>query len=564
MVYSRQMRMASSVRLDELLDGLDIESLRVLTPGTRLDGVVRAVVIADVETVNSLPPGALVLAPGVAGHATGVIAALDRASAAGAAGIALRESIWSAAAAAGVPPETPLPVIGVPDDLGWGELYELLTAMLSTTGRIQSTHSTCRPTAAPLFSFADAVALSLGGAVTIEDPQAEVLAYSNVDGQAIDPPREEAILLRRVPLTEHNRALYLELSRTHGPVWFETDGEQLPRLAMPVRAGAQILGFLWVVDGGGGLAYDAAEVIVDAARMAAVHLVRERALDDVGRRTHRDALRRVLDGARDRRLLALLGLDGEQAVGLLAAAKVPGASETDDPAAGWLLDFVALSARARYPDARAVSLGGVAYVLVGTDRERPRHLASIGRSIIERSAGRVDLQIGVTTAPSALEAGAARREADYLLSALSARNDLPAVATIDEVRSLVVLAELADVACERPTLLAGPVRSMLDPAEDMPDWCAPTLRAYFSCFGNLSAAASELSVHPNTLRYRLGRITEVLRVDLDDPDERLVLALQLRLLEARRFRTVPDDEQEACVEQIFGSGNGRLQATGAL
>ncbi|MGW2222615.1 helix-turn-helix domain-containing protein, partial [Nonomuraea sp. NPDC001684] len=42
-------------------------------------------------------------------------------------------------------------------------------------------------------------------------------------------------------------------------------------------------------------------------------------------------------------------------------------------------------------------------------------------------------------------------------------------------------------------------------------------------------AAEALSLHPNTLRYRLRRIGEL--IALDEPDVRLVLGLQLRLAE---------------------------------
>jgi DNA-binding PucR family transcriptional regulator len=56
-----------------------------------------------------------------------------------------------------------------------------------------------------------------------------------------------------------------------------------------------------------------------------------------------------------------------------------------------------------------------------------------------------------------------------------------------------------------------------------------TLRAYLDAFGDVTVAAKLLAVHPNTLRYRLDRITRLADLNLDDPDERLVLALELRL-----------------------------------
>jgi hypothetical protein len=36
-----------------------------------------------------------------------------------------------------------------------------------------------------------------------------------------------------------------------------------------------------------------------------------------------------------------------------------------------------------------------------------------------------------------------------------------------------------------------------------------------------------MSVHPNTIRYRLRRVRKLTGIDLDDPDDRLVAWLQL-------------------------------------
>jgi len=63
-----------------------------------------------------------------------------------------------------------------------------------------------------------------------------------------------------------------------------------------------------------------------------------------------------------------------------------------------------------------------------------------------------------------------------------------------------------------------------------------TLRAWLDAFGDVVTAAGTLFVHPNTFRYRLRRVVEVAEVDLDDPDQRFALMLQLRVLrpEVRR------------------------------
>ena len=49
--------------------------------------------------------------------------------------------------------------------------------------------------------------------------------------------------------------------------------------------------------------------------------------------------------------------------------------------------------------------------------------------------------------------------------------------------------------------------------------------------GDIAAVAQRLHVHPNTVRYRVRRIEKLLSTSLDDPDDRLVLALGLRATE---------------------------------
>ena len=45
--------------------------------------------------------------------------------------------------------------------------------------------------------------------------------------------------------------------------------------------------------------------------------------------------------------------------------------------------------------------------------------------------------------------------------------------------------------------------------------------------GDVRTAAARLTVHPNTLRYRLRRASEVAGIDLDDPSARIVHHLHL-------------------------------------
>ena len=58
-----------------------------------------------------------------------------------------------------------------------------------------------------------------------------------------------------------------------------------------------------------------------------------------------------------------------------------------------------------------------------------------------------------------------------------------------------------------------------------------TLRHLARCSYHYRTAADELFAHPNTLRYRVARITELTGLDLADPEDRLRIELALRVLD---------------------------------
>jgi purine catabolism regulator len=64
-----------------------------------------------------------------------------------------------------------------------------------------------------------------------------------------------------------------------------------------------------------------------------------------------------------------------------------------------------------------------------------------------------------------------------------------------------------------------------------------TLEGFFAANGNLAKAATDLDVHRNTLVYRLERISELTGLDLEDPDNRLILHLSLKV--QRVLATLP-------------------------
>jgi PucR C-terminal helix-turn-helix domain len=82
-----------------------------------------------------------------------------------------------------------------------------------------------------------------------------------------------------------------------------------------------------------------------------------------------------------------------------------------------------------------------------------------------------------------------------------------------------------------PRLLEGLRRRRLAPLERASAGVRPalreTLRSWLVHMGDTHRVAAELQVHPQTVRYRLGRLRELFGAQLDDPDVRLELLLAL-------------------------------------
>jgi DNA-binding PucR family transcriptional regulator len=73
------------------------------------------------------------------------------------------------------------------------------------------------------------------------------------------------------------------------------------------------------------------------------------------------------------------------------------------------------------------------------------------------------------------------------------------------------------------------VEASLAPLKGLRPWAEPTVEAYLARQGRIKETARELGVHPNTVKYRLGRLRAPLAGMLQDPARATELLLALRL-----------------------------------
>jgi DNA-binding PucR family transcriptional regulator len=426
-------------------------------------------------------------------------------------------------------------VVAVEPRARWERLYQLVNHVLEHHG---DRGDPVDDSGTDLFGLAQSLADRIHGMVSIEDAQSQMLAYSASNDEA-DELRRLSILGRAGP-PEHLEWIdqwgIFHALRSSSEVVRVAERPELglrPRLAIGIyqpptdaRRPPVFAGTIWVQQGSQPLADDADEMLRGGAVLAARIMFRLAARPS----TH------------VRRVQQLLGLTDGEPADVTAIARELGLA-ADDAAAliGWdtsntgarharLADVLALSASAFRRDAQVASRGSRIYVLL------PQ--SATGRSVTSWVRGtigalRTELGLELRAAIAAPVAGlaqvaAARAEVDRVLDSAERHPvSIGQVTSLAEARTTVLLDEIVNLVGTDERLVDPRIRDLhaRDPM------LAETLRAYLDSFGDISAAAEWLQVHPNTVRYRVRRIEKLLSTSLADPDVRLVFSLGLRVAE---------------------------------
>lgn len=132
----------------------------------------------------------------------------------------------------------------------------------------------------------------------------------------------------------------------------------------------------------------------------------------------------------------------------------------------------------------------------------------------------------IVVGPTVPHLFAAGRSARAALSGLAAASAWPSAPRVLDADALLPERALAGDPPARRTLIDGVFQPLSSPAQ------APlldTVTAYLECGGSLEATARALFVHPNTVRYRISRITETIGYDPTQPREAWAIRIGLSL-----------------------------------
>ncbi|HTR75181.1 MAG TPA: helix-turn-helix domain-containing protein [Solirubrobacterales bacterium] len=139
---------------------------------------------------------------------------------------------------------------------------------------------------------------------------------------------------------------------------------------------------------------------------------------------------------------------------------------------------------------------------------------------LARAAAEVRLTLGPSVAP------AAAGESWALASALSrATIDGDSLLRVDDNLAALLLLESRELAGRIAARRLAPLEELTPKAQGR---MRETALAHLRHDGNAVAMAAEMHVHPQTARYRISRLRELLGEQLDDPDARFELQLALR------------------------------------
>ncbi|MFJ3727161.1 PucR family transcriptional regulator [Streptomyces sp. NPDC090045] len=530
-----------SATLGDVLDGAGPAGIRVLTAPAGLGVPVRGTVIYDAGDRIAESPGGLLLLVGVDPSDPRALALPAQAAARGCTVAVIKRRGQDMGPFVGAAERHGVAVLAAEDDLPWRNIDAVLSCAL--TGAGTSTVLGAVPVGGELYALTDHLASVVGGAAVVEDLARRVIAYSSVPGVRIDAPRERGILRRRIedlPDLPLQRRQYQRVLASQTVVRFPAMGAELPRAAVAVRAGTVPLGTLWVIEPEEGISEEGVAALSETAQLVAPHLLRLLNLPEAERRLRRETFLTLLDsGSVPEEACSLLGIRTGIPFRLLAFAP-PGTAAGGESfpvstaALATVLEHaeseLARHAAAHRPDVTVAASGGVVFVLLpySTEEGDGRRFAEGALAALRRAVSpgmRAALSRPCRDAAASVSL---RRETEAILRAtVDAPAGAPAT-TVEEVRHRILLDRIGDELQRNPWLRLSGIDELVAHDSEQGTSYGASITAWLDELGDIATAANRLRVHPNTLRHRLRRARELFALDLDDPDVRLAVWLELR------------------------------------
>lgn len=467
--------------------------------------------IADASEQVSSDAGDLVLAVGF----SDVEELLGRLDQTPAAGVVVRRAWADSVELRGACEAADLTLLSLAEGATWSVTAGVLRTIIDASASGQGWPNAPDQVYADLFGMADIVSSIVMAPVTIEDANSRIVAYST--GQEdVDEARMASIFGRQVPqrIRDHFRSLGVirRLSRTDEPFYVPADGGIRGRYIIPVHVGHEWLGSVWALtDAAAPVERD--RELHSATELIALHLLRMRAQGTMAQQAQADRLRGALRGG------SALPDAGE---GPWRVAVLQGPDEVVELEARREL-WVAVARRSGWRQPLITDYGERVYAVLRADGEEPGTLPWVSALVGAERDNQAMIAITVGGPVDSFEDLAASRLTAEELDRLEGC-DVP-VTTLEGAWARLTLARAVEGLAPHPAI--SPLHGYLERDGDPEGTDVDTLEAVIDHWGEPKRAARQLGVHPNTVRYRLTRLTSAIEVNLEDAAQRLALRLEI-------------------------------------
>ncbi|WP_426976302.1 PucR family transcriptional regulator [Pseudarthrobacter sp. O4] len=434
--------------------------------------------------------------------------------------------------------DTGMALFRASDSVPWNQLAEIMDAAVIPHRQSGRTLVDIRP--GDLFDLANTVAAQAGGAIAIADPEQTILAYSTLPDQPIDETRRSSILRLHVPHSVQTDRDYRRVHAASNALNVATEDPLLRRTAIAIRAGDSVLGSLWLLELAEHHNEDANRILREAANVAALHILHKRTTYVSNLTRQIDLVQPLLFEPKRAELAAIrLGIPAASvrvaALGIWPSDAI--AAETLQSRLR-LFDTIRTACAIRLPSAVCGLSDNIVYIVLPQTTESSRQFQRSAILKIVQNARRllsrpVLAALGVAATIDRL--AESRVNAELVLSELVrnvaegriAADSDEIVADDDSLGSRLQLRQIVSSLTTSGQLPGAHALRIAEYDEQHKKSFEETLHAYLSCGGNAIDAAKALDVHVNTVRYRLSRVEPLFGIDLEDPETRLLVWLQL-------------------------------------
>jgi purine catabolism regulator len=394
-----------------------------------------------------------------------------------------------------------------------------------------------------LFALARTLALLVNQSVSIEDDDFE--AYANHNIAPVDEARrytqEHGHTDPRLVHALEARGILPEIRRTLRPVsipQMPDVGLEMERILAPIVVNSEIYGYVWIIADDRPLGELERMAIESGATIAALLLLRAEAVqreEAIQRGDLLTALMQSADASDNQAELLLdralrYGIDLRQPYRLLQVAYSSRAGSQPSHRVSRLYQRATSLIEQEGWAAVAGSFSGQLLVLAQERKSLPEIADKLLHTLTptdSNSRTTVSTRIAISAAHTGVKslAQAYLESRDALQIAEHLRFAQP-ITAFDDLGYLHTLFRAGPEALATNRYIPG-LRVLLD--EQQAD-LFHTLEVYLDNGGNGMAAAEQLHIHRSSLIYRLGRISQLCDVRLDDPTTRTNLQVALKLL----------------------------------